>query len=141
MSSKNENILKNLESLLVFDNEKEKLELEAELLHLKFVQVIEKLMENEGVSKSDIASDLSTSKSYITQLFSGSKLLNMKTLVKFQHVLNFNFRISAENRMSKFIPVECDTFKKSFGLNFWDNKNLGNKYKVPKPERKLKLIA
>ncbi len=141
MSSRDEDILKSLESLLVFNNEEEKLELEAELLHLKFVRVVEKLMENEGVTKADLASELSKSKSYITQLFSGSKLFNIKTLVKLQHALNFNFKITAENRSPNFIPLECDTFKKSFGLNFWDNKRLGNRYILAKPAKKLKLIA
>ncbi len=141
MSSKHEKILQDLESLLVIDNEKDKLELEAELLHLKFVKVVEKLMEDEGISKAQLADVLSTSKSYITQLFSGNKLLNIKTLVKLQRVLGFNFKISSEKRKPNFKPLSCDRFKQSLNLNFWDDKNLGNKYELAKPAKKLKLIA
>jgi transcriptional regulator with XRE-family HTH domain len=141
MSSKNEDILKNLESLLVFDSEKDKLELEAELLHLKFVKVVEKLMEHEGMTKAELAHELSTSKSYITQLFSGSKLLNIKTLVKLQHALNFNFNISAENWKPAFLPLKCKKFIQPFNHNIWESKDLGNKYEFTKPAKKIRLIA
>jgi transcriptional regulator with XRE-family HTH domain len=117
MSSNDQQTMQELESLLSFENENEKLELEAELLHLKFVGVIEELMEQEGITKAELAERLSTSKSYITQLFTGDKLFNIKTLVKLQRALNFNFKVDADRKKPFFEVVECTKFRKRFGLD------------------------
>ncbi len=138
MSSKDQQIMKELESLLNFENENEKLELEAELLHLKFVGVIEELMEQENISKAELAEKLSTSKSYITQLFSGDKLFNMKTLVKLQRALDFNFKIDTDRKKPFFNVVECNKFRKRFGL---DLVKTGEGAKYPLGEIRKKLIA
>lgn len=141
MSSKNEDIVKELEDLLLFDNEEERIELEAELLNLQFVKLIEDLMKREGITKTEIAEELSTSKSYITQLFSGSKLLNMKTLAKIQRVLGFNFKIEIDNKNRKFKAVDLDIFKKSYDISSSYRVNCENRYYVETQGRKLKLIA
>lgn len=117
MSSNDQQTMQELESLLSFENENEKLELEAELLHLKFVGVIEELMEQEGITKAELAERLSTSKSYITQLFTGDKLFNIKTLVKLQRALNFNFKVDTDRKKTFFEVVECTKFRKRFGLD------------------------
>lgn len=138
MSSNNQQIMQELESLLNFGSENEKLELEAELLHLKFVGVIEELMEQENITKAELAERLSTSKSYITQLFTGDKLFNMKTLVKLQRALNFNFKVDADRKKPFFKVVECNKFRKRFGLD-QVKKGLGVKY--PLGEMRSKQIA
>lgn len=138
MSSDNKQIMQELESLLSFRNENEKLELEAELLHLKFIGVIEDLMEQEKITKAELAERLSTSKSYITQLFTGDKLFNIKTLVKLQRALNFNFKIEAERKLPFFKVVSCDKFKKRFGLELVKS---GEEIKYPVSPTRNKLIA
>ncbi|HZL10067.1 MAG TPA: helix-turn-helix transcriptional regulator [Prolixibacteraceae bacterium] len=137
MSSNDQQIMNELESLLIIGNENDKLELEAELLHLKFVGVIEDMMEQEGLSKADLAAKLSTSKSYITQLFTGDKLLNIKTLVKLQGALNFSFRIEAERKRPVFEAVICDKFKKRFGLDSVKAGVEGTKYQLGKTPNKF----
>ena len=138
MSSKDQQIMQELESLLSFDNENEKLELEAELLHLKFVGVIEELMELENISKAELAERLSTSKSYITQLFAGDKLVNIKTLVKLQRALNFSFKIDADRKKPFFKVVECNKFRRRFGLDLVKS---GEGSKYPLGEMRSKQIA
>lgn len=143
MSSNDQQIMKELESLLNFGNENDKLELEAELLHLKFVGVIEEMMAQEDISKADLAAKLETSKSYITQLFTGDKLLNIKTLVKLQRALNFSFRIEAERKKPLFKAVICDKFKRRFGLDLVKAAGEGTIYQLENtPEKsQRKLIA
>jgi len=138
MSSNDQRIMQELESLLSFNNENEKLELEAELLHLKFVGVIEELMEQENITKAELAEKLSTSKSYITQLFAGDKLLNIKTLVKLQHALNFSFNIDSDRKKPFFKVVDCNIFKKRFGLDLVKSE-VGSKY--PLGGMSIKQIA
>jgi len=141
MSSNDQQIMQDLESLLSFGNENEKLELEAELLHLKFVGVLEELMEQEKITKAELAEKLSTSKSYITQLFTGDKLLNIKTLAKLQRVLNFNFKIESERKRPIFEAVIGDKFKTRFSLELLRSAGEGSKYQLEttheKPQRKL----
>lgn len=143
MSSNDQQIMQELESLLSFENENEKLELEAELLHLKFVGVIEELMEQENITKAELAEKLSTSKSYITQLFTGDKLFNIKTLVKLQQALNFNFKIDAERKKPVFEAISCDKFKKHFGLELVKSVGGDSRYHVGNKPVKFqkKLIA
>lgn len=138
MSSNDQKIMQELESLLSFDNENERLELEAELLHLKFVGVIEELMEQENITKAELAERLSTSKSYITQLFTGDKLFNIKMLVKLQRALNFNFKVDADRKKPFFKVVECNKFRKHFGL---DQIKQGEGAKYPLGEIRSKQIA
>lgn len=141
MSSENEKIMNELESLLLFNNGEEKLELEAELLHLKFIKVIEEAMKQENILKKDMAERLSTSKSYITQLFSGDKLLNMKMLARFQQVLDISFEIEAQKKRPVFNAVDCGVFKKIYNINTLDPERKGLKYPIKKNESNLKLVA
>lgn len=69
-------------------------------------------MKQEGLSKKNLAEKLDTSKSYITQLFSGDKLLNIKTLAKIEQNLNINFAIKAEPKRPMFKTVDCEIFKR-----------------------------
>ncbi len=82
-----------LQTAFTFSNE-ETLEMEAEFIHLNFIQEVQKRMEQQQMSKKDLADALGTSKSYITQLFSGDKLLNLKLLAKLQRVLGVRFGIN-----------------------------------------------
>ena len=141
MSSENEKMMNELEALLAFNDEKEKIELEATLLHLKFVKIIEEAMKQEGLSKKNLAEKLDTSKSYITQLFSGDKLLNMKTLARFEQMLNINFAIKAEPKRPIFKTVDSEIFKRRYSIDSV-NGLIGEKYPIEKSaDTKLKLVA
>ncbi len=128
MSSKDQQIMQELESLLSFENENEKLELEAELLHLKFVGVIEELMEQENITKAELAEKLSTLKSYITQLFAGDKLFNIKTLVKLQRALNVNFTLTALGPFGSYLlpSVDMNHLLAAKSINSEPQKDSGN---------------
>jgi transcriptional regulator with XRE-family HTH domain len=140
MSSNNQKMMNELEALLSFSSDHEKLDLETELLHLKFIKTIEQIMSQEGINKAELALKLNTSKSYITQLFSGDKLVNMKTLGKIQRILNVSFNVVAVRRKSNFEPVKCEKFRKIYGLDSV-NKGIGQKkYRLEKQDH-LKLVV
>jgi transcriptional regulator with XRE-family HTH domain len=141
MSFENEKMVNELESLLSFNNKEEKLELEAELLHLKFMKVIEEAMKMDGISKAEIAGQLATSKSYITQLFSGDRLINMKTLARLQNVLDISFEVEARRKKPVFKAVECDIFKKIYGINSVNPGRKGKKYRLNPSKSTLKLVG
>jgi transcriptional regulator with XRE-family HTH domain len=141
MSYENEKMMNELESLLAFNDEKGKTELEATLLHLKFVRIIEDAMRQEGISKKILAEKLGTSKSYITQLFSGDKLLNMKTLARLEQLLDINFAIKAEPKRPAFNTVDCKIFMRKYNIDSVHGLK-GEKYPIEEtPDTKLKLVA
>ena len=70
------------------------------MLSLQFISEFNKLM-GASVSKKAIADAIGTSRSYITQLFSGDKLLNLQTIVNIQKALNAKLEI-------RLIPNESD---------------------------------
>ena len=85
-----------LKSFLSFKNDDEKLEFEAEIIHLDIINCVLGMMKEKGITKAELARELKTSKSYITQLFSGDKLINLKLLAKLQRIFNVKF---------SFVPV------------------------------------
>jgi transcriptional regulator with XRE-family HTH domain len=91
--NKKEEILKQFERFLTFQDDTEKLEFEASKIHLDFIDELLNMMEEQKMTKSELADKLGTSKSYITQLFSGDKLINLLLLAKIQRVFKTGFNI------------------------------------------------
>ncbi|HCN36697.1 MAG TPA: hypothetical protein DIS94_03175 [Bacteroidetes bacterium] len=87
MTSKKINLNEELKKIYSNESQDEKDEFQAEILHMEIIHQIYLRMKLLGLSKSDIAKELKTSKSFITQLFSGDKLLNLKLIAKFSRIL------------------------------------------------------
>ena len=71
------------------------LAMETRLLMYRFLSEVEKISEERGISRKELAKMIGTSPSFITQLYRGTKTVNLATLAKFQKALNFSFRIEA----------------------------------------------
>ncbi len=82
-----------LQSVLKFNSDEEKLQFEAEMLHLNTMKMVEKLMQEKKMNKKELAVELQTSPSFITQLFTADKLINYKILAKLQRIFNVNFSV------------------------------------------------
>jgi ribosome-binding protein aMBF1 (putative translation factor) len=91
MNSTNKNSDR-LKEILKFRTEDDKIDFLTEALHLDIIAEVENLMEKREISRAELAKKLNTSKSYITQLFTGDKLLNLKTIVKLGKILNANVK-------------------------------------------------
>jgi len=106
MNSRNKEMIRRLEQMLAFKSEKEKLEFEAEKIHLDFMSLLSDLMKEQGMSKSDLAERLGTSPSYITQLFNGDKLVNLVFIARIQRIFRINLNI-----LPSKIPQYARTFR------------------------------
>lgn len=53
-------------------------------------------MKLKGISQKDLADSLGVSKSYVNQLFTLDKFLNMKTIAKLQNILDVKININTE---------------------------------------------
>jgi len=101
------------ESLFSFKNNEEKIEHNAQMISYRILSEVEKLCEEKNIKKKDLADLVETSRSYITQLFRGTKHVNTQIMARFEEALNvtFDFRIklneeSHEEFMGKQINWE-----------------------------------
>lgn len=76
----------------------------AEILSFRFISEIDRLMEQENMTKKELAQLLGTSASYITQLFKGDKLLNMEILARIECIFEVQFAITARRIQTR--PVQ-----------------------------------
>jgi transcriptional regulator with XRE-family HTH domain len=93
------NIVTNPEfdELFQFKNEEEKLEHDAQMISYRILSEIEKMCDEKKIKKKDLAQMTGTSKSYITQLFNGTKSINTNILAKFEHALEVTIEIKLKN--------------------------------------------
>lgn len=135
-----EEIEKALQNILEFKSDDEKLQFEVEALHLDTMGVIEKLMKshkNKIYTKKDLAEELNTSQSYITQLFTGSKLINFKTLAKFQRIFNIRFKVDFESNYDvDFYSVGPFKTPKVIPIDLYIKKNTEKYFADSQPTKK-----
>ena len=90
-----EEIRKAFENLLEFKTPEEELEHRAKMIMFRILSEVEKLAENRKMTRKDLAREIGTSASYITQLYRGNKLLNLSTIARFEKLFNITFSIKA----------------------------------------------
>ena len=87
--------------LLAFNNEEEIIEHISSVLSLSIAYEIEQLLLNRKMSKKELAQKIGTSASYITQIMTGDKLVNMKFLAKIKHYLGVDFSIDVLDKFQE----------------------------------------
>lgn len=66
---------------------------EAQMLSFRILSEVQKTLEARGMTRKQLASELGTSASYLTQLFRGDKLLNLPMIVKLERVLGLKSQV------------------------------------------------
>ncbi len=74
----------------------EQVEHRAQMLSYTFLSEAQKAMDNKGWTRSQLADEIGTSASYLTQLFRGDRLMNLKTLAKIEIVLDIEYTINSK---------------------------------------------
>ncbi len=110
----NDNIEKRFKALLKIKNDNEKIQIKAEMLHLDIMNEISQLMEKRLISKTQLAAKLNVSKSYITQLFTGDKLINLKQLSQIQDIFDVSFTIKSKDNFKNFGSFDSKKIVKFF---------------------------
>lgn len=106
-----------IKEVFKFENDDDAVQFEAETIHLDLINEISKLMSLKNMNKAELAKALGTTKGYVSQLFSGEKLLNLKTLAKIQRIfgvkLNLQFVLKCEIKKDERIKdAKPEKFKK-----------------------------
>jgi len=73
----------------------EQVEHRAQLLSYIFLSEAQKAMDRKGWTRKQLADEIGTSASYLTQLFRGDRLLNFKTVAKIEGALEIWFEVNA----------------------------------------------
>lgn len=95
--NKSNNLKNEFLDILLPKSDKEKLEFEAQMIHLDFISRLQELMKFKNINnKKELADLLETSPSFVTQLFSGEKLINLKHLAKLQRALDIKYAIISD---------------------------------------------
>ena len=71
----------------------EAIEDRAQMFSYIFLSEVQKKMEYLGINRKELAEKMDTTASYLTQLFRGNRMLNLKTIAKLEHVLDMDFNI------------------------------------------------
>jgi ribosome-binding protein aMBF1 (putative translation factor) len=118
-------IVENIKHSLNTISEEDQIDIEASVLMLNFLAEIENIQKIRGIDRMSLAKSINVSPSYLTQVFSGNKPLNFKTLAKIQKALNISFEVkSIERKKDKNIKLkkmtECImSFENEFDKNDW----------------------
>ena len=93
--NKKDDIQKAFQELLTPASYEEKIKDEARLIMARFLSEVEKKYKEKGWRRKDLAKKIGTSPSYMTQLFRGTKLINLEMIAKMQDALNIKFNIQS----------------------------------------------
>jgi transcriptional regulator with XRE-family HTH domain len=92
-----EEIRKAFQDLFAFKSTEEEIEHKARMIMYRFLSEVEILTDERKMTRKELAQKIGTSASFLTQLYRGSKLLNLTTIAKFEKALGITFSIKAEN--------------------------------------------
>jgi transcriptional regulator with XRE-family HTH domain len=124
------------EDLFAFASEEEELEHDAQMLMYKFLEGLEEAHNpDKKLKKKELATALEKSPSFISQLYSGEKLLSLNLIAKIQKVFNISFEIKAKPNFvnySEAIPESKDFNYRSEDDGFWVWKKFKDYSKVTK---------
>lgn len=84
----------------------EQIEHRAHMLSFMFLSEVERAIDKKGWTKKRLADEIGTSASYLTQLFRGDRLLNLKTVAKMEQALGFQFNIEANSQLEDSTPYK-----------------------------------
>jgi len=81
-------------------NDAKKIAIEKHLIHAAIIIEIERIRKKRGLTKTQVANRLNVSKSFLSQLYAGTRFINIEHLAKIQQQLDVNINFSIEARES-----------------------------------------
>lgn len=99
------------QSLFTEKSEEEGIKHDAYILMAAYLSEIERIQKDKKLSRKDLAAQIKTSASYLTQVFRGDKPLNFYTLAKIQRVLKVKFQVNALLADQKILSIRADKSK------------------------------
>lgn len=99
-----------MRDLLRFKSDADKIKFELYQLHSEIMRQVQIWMEDKGWNPKKLAEELKVSEPYISQMFSGDRIINLKKMVLLQRIFKKKFYVSdAPSQVD--IPVQYIDFK------------------------------
>ncbi|MDA3865482.1 MAG: helix-turn-helix transcriptional regulator [Salinivirgaceae bacterium] len=123
--NENHNISEEFRDIFNSLSEEDHIEVDAQMLSFKFLEALDKYFAPKKLKKKEIAEAVGKSPSFISQVYSGDKLISMPLLAKLQTAFNFTFDIKASRNsidydLSDFSELKTNN-KKQSGFWVWKN--------------------
>lgn len=100
------------------------IELERDMIQLRFISELEELMELKGINKMQLAGLLGVSASFLTQVFKAKKTLNLALLAKLNRIFDIRFEITSR---SSFTAIRTNIYEiqnENSEINYLRDSNL-----------------
>lgn len=110
----NDTLLQQLQKALKSQSVEEKLELRAIEIQLDIMAQVSTLLEERKMSRKEFADKMGKSKSFISQLFSADKMLNLKMIAQIQDI----FQVKFESSFTAFADLKK---KQNFSIEDFDD--------------------
>ncbi|MCF6270995.1 MAG: helix-turn-helix domain-containing protein [Melioribacteraceae bacterium] len=113
-------MINELGEALKFKNEDDRIDVKASFIQLEILDEVKEIMKAKNLSRKDLAKKMGRTPSFVSQLFSGDKSLNLKMIAKLQEIFDAKFVASFKN-YSEYLG----TRNFSFGVYIRNNENKG----------------
>lgn len=87
---------KEFEQFFTHKSKQDKENHEAQMFSFKILSEVQKICDAQNISRKELAQRVNTSASFITQLFTGKKLISPLLIAKFQSAFEIEFEIKAK---------------------------------------------
>lgn len=129
---------KKLLDIISFKSDREKFDFEVTALRFNSIEIVLRLMEERRMNNKSLANKLGVSESFISQLFSGDKILNYKILARLQRIFGVKFKLeikergTAEQKIQLILSLKTRNEKKRKGHFLQEMKPQTNMYNFTK---------
>lgn len=109
-SSNNVEVIRNKFQKLFEKSPEEQVGHRAQMLSYFYLSETQKAMDRKDWTLKQLADEIGTSASYLTQLFQGDRLLNFKTVAKIEYALDLKYGIYEESNQKVEMKEYLDLF-------------------------------
>lgn len=129
------------EELFSFSNKGEEIEHRAQMISYRILSEVEKICEEKGIKKKDLAKLVDTSASYITQLFRGDKQVNTNIMARFEEALEMLFEVYVKTANESHLDCMVKQLRKDKIEKFQMYNDVYTCYFVEKKQRSKQTNA
>lgn len=147
-SDKIKDLKERFKNLDKFEDHEEEIEHEKMMSMFSFLSDVQKVIDKKGWSRKKLANEIGVSPSYLSQLYSGDKVINLEMITKITRALECEFELKLD---TPELAYDKDTIKKlekkksedTQSRGFWVYHNLksptydGNEKHTPKTSKRL----
>ena len=124
-NNSNKDFQRKVDKIVAFRSKKEKHEFQIIAFHLDIMNKIKCEMDKQGLTQKDLAKKLKVSKSYVSQLFSGDKILNLSMINDIKNVLGCTINFDLQ------FPIQPVKVNKATLKSYMEKRKKSSSFEIP----------